>query len=123
MKHTPGPWRVRRRINTEVGDHTKIAEVMYDIAAGKEERRKNKGIFHPDDEYFYIDELHPVQCGMDRDYHTWEGGIENEADAKLMAAAPDLYEALREMSVFGSCSMESTWEKVLNALAKAEGRK
>src|SRR4051812_37585185 len=46
-------------------------------------------------------------------------GEEAEANARLIAAAPELYEALKALIVL---SDSAAWDKAFAALAKAEGR-
>lgn len=50
---------------------------------------QNKGHFHPDDEWYTLDEFYPVETSTDRDYGYYEGGIEKEDDAAFIAAAPE----------------------------------
>ena len=50
---------------------------------------------------------------------------EAEANARLIAAAPEMYEALKQLQVFyetGSMDFQVTKQAVLSALAKAEGK-
>lgn len=68
----------------------------------------------------------------DNDFLGWEivgppesqrGQFERGADARLIAAAPEMYEAL--VSLFGAEFLEDTgpaWNQARAALAKAEGR-
>jgi hypothetical protein len=117
MSFTPGPWRVRCHKN--YGDDTPF----YEIAAGKEERHINKGQFHPDNAIYFTDEFTVVQCGMDRDYNTYEAGIANIEDANLIAAAPELYEQLKNaLSIIDCYEQGAHVEAMRQAIAKAEGR-
>lgn len=53
------------------------------------------------------------------------GGINNRFDAHLIAAAPDLYEALKKAAyLYESCGVTKSDEymTLIAALAKAEGR-
>ena len=89
--HTPGPWRVRCRVDR--GYDLKGTDKYFYIAAGFERWHDNKGHFHPDDARYVLDEHHVVALGSDRDHDSPEGGIQNEADANLIAASPDLLKA------------------------------
>lgn len=60
----------------------------------------------------------------------WDCGIaivyrdeESEANSRLIAAAPDMYEALELVAKSGafSCFEDSMWDAVNDALAKARG--
>lgn len=44
---------------------------------------------------------------------------QSEANAQLIAAAPDLYEALQRLDRFGHT--DATWDYALRAMAKARG--
>ena len=46
-----------------------------------------------------------------------------EADARLIAAAPEMYEALRNIENDDGHMPETIWKMVQDALAKAEGRR
>lgn len=100
--YTPGPWRVTREVNVDERDRNEINKTLYAIASGRQEGPfPNKGHFHPSDAEFYTHENYVVKLSTDRDYGYYEGGIENKADANLIAAAPDLYEALKELLNYG----------------------
>ena len=60
----------------------------------------------------------------DSGFGVWRGGsAEAEANAHLISAAPDLYEALRDLvRTGGDDHMPGYWEAAEAALAKAEGR-
>ncbi len=49
-------------------------------------------------------------------------GANNEADARLIAAAPELYEALCDMVSDRSCLSDATIDFARTALAKARGQ-
>jgi hypothetical protein len=53
------------------------------------------------------------------------GAVESEANARLIAAAPDLLEALEELLVQreGHYSTQTAWDKARAAIAKARGEK
>jgi hypothetical protein len=92
---TPGPWFPVELIDTDERDVNVIDKRAFEIAAGKREGPfQNKGRFHPSQAEYYTHEMRVVEAGMDHDYSTIDGGIANEADARLIAAAPDLYHAL-----------------------------
>lgn len=45
------------------------------------------------------------------------------ADANLIAAAPDLYDALRDVLLNAGSAIDTEWlERAMTAIAKAEGR-
>src|SRR6266700_2912623 len=97
VKHTPGPWRIRSHRNLDERDRTKITSVRYSVSAGKQEGPfENKGWFHPEDATFFKDELYVVEVYFDSEFNYEGGGIENEADARLIAAAPTM---LKELEV------------------------
>ena len=105
MSHTPGPWR----IDVNEGANGNDSEVTYEILAG------NKVV---------------VAVALDRDYSYPEGGIALLDDALLIAAAPDLLEALKAAKDalrsyrYGNSSPELAEEIVRHAvaaIAKAEG--
>jgi hypothetical protein len=99
-KHTPGPWEVTRLIaeNTQDNDYPG-AEVSFREASD-----------HPHDA--------AIQIWSER----------AEADAHLIAAAPDLLEALRDLrdachSAYQRGSMDpEPFVRAGNVIAKAEGR-
>ena len=115
MTHTPGPWRVRCVVDR--GRDLEGTDKCFRIAAGTESWRENM----------------VVALSFDRDYGYPEGGIQNEANARLIAAAPELLEACRLVVAWlTSFSMPPTStiaEKqehlaILDAaIAKAEGVK
>jgi hypothetical protein len=64
-----------------------------------------------------------VQIGKDADYTT---GNVNAADARLISAAPDLYEALQEIvdaTDTGWEHLDATFTRARAALKKARGEK
>lgn len=116
--HTPGPWRVRRIVDR--AKDLSYCDVHFGIAAGSEEWRDNAGHWHPDDSKFAVDEIEVVALGYDRDYGYPEGGIRNEADARLIAAAPDLLSACKALIDEGPSN--DVKRLVEAAIAKAEGK-
>jgi len=51
-----------------------------------------------------------------------DGLLEERANARLIAAAPELLGALKALIKFGLCENEQVWADALSAIAKAEGR-
>lgn len=97
---TDGPWRKRRCINNDERDRCLIVDVVYGISAGEQKGPfENKGHFHPENEFYYTDEIDVVAVGMDRDFGTYEAAIEKEPDAEFIAnARTDVPELLRRLA-------------------------
>ena len=87
--YTPGPWAVHCRLDEKEGTL----------------------VFHaPQDS----DHRHVCDCSFGSSI----GAEENAANARLIAAAPEMLAALHN-----ACSAYPDWEFVTSAIAKAEGRK
>ena len=100
-KHTPGPWMLSQTKHESVVDSWHI-----DIGKHKIPLFPYKRIYSED----------RTQSGLVTD-------AEHIADARLIAAAPDLLDALQQLCnerKAGLASLE-TWEKARAAIAKAEG--
>lgn len=105
-KFTPGPWCACQK-RTIHGDGITI-DADYSISA-----MQNKI------PWYGLATVITSTEGGDRDE-------EGEANAHLIAAAPDMYEALESFVDFFSCvkdtkSVPEIWESAKNALAKARG--
>jgi hypothetical protein len=88
MAATPGEWRAVKRINVTEADPGIIESALYEICAGAMYGPyKNKGRFHPSNAEYFSHEIDIVSCSIDRDYLTYEGGIDNELNAAYIAAA------------------------------------
>lgn len=88
---TPGPWRARRASwehGLESPNDWNHPEV-WGIAAGEETVHQNKGHFHPENVKYSVDEIQVVEISHDRDWGTAEAAISREADAHLIAHAPN----------------------------------
>lgn len=103
--HTPGPWTVTKHTNSPRDG----GETLYSINGP--------------------DESGVVEIGMDRDYGSYEAGIPLEADALLIAAAPDLLKALilvRAALASANYEIDEVDREALEAaeaaIAKAEGK-
>lgn len=102
---TPGPWTAMRNINPEAGE-----EWVRDICA---------------------DDGDALPSIIEGAYFVCSTDEENEANARLIAAAPEMYEALRRLEKFTTEFLEEVPVGTNNidalrlaraALAKAEGR-
>ena len=104
MNYTKGEWKV------EYPNWTMIAVLTMDEEVGYET-------------YKYIAEVNPCEDGRFLDG-------EETANAHLIAAAPDMYEALKGLCIAYNMDEHSIilnqdpeyWERTFKALAKAEGR-
>src|SRR5688500_2102326 len=100
-EHTPGPWFVERG-----------TIVRYDREANPSHWRS------------------PAVCHTGMTHGMGVAGLEDEANARLIAAAPDLLAALREVGRLRLATSEGSlrvradrmWEIARQAIAKAEGR-
>jgi len=102
MKHTPGPWKADNHI---IGDGWRVFVPRHDEA----------------DQHDAI-----------ADVETWQSDTETEANARLIAAAPDLLDALKnvldelhkhhKMNVKKDYSLMVADSVARKAIAKAEGR-
>lgn len=101
--HTPGPWVFKREVHKGDVDHIATVAWVGDIRVGRD-------------------------CGSAH-LCNYESHGSNAADARLIAAAPDLLEALRKAVVLlaGACvhapelDPHDTYEAVSAAIAKATG--
>lgn len=94
---TPRPWRVVRKINVNSLDGNIIDEVFWGVAAGDREGPfENKGHFHPEEAEYWRDEITVVEVVLNCEYSEYEGGISNEANARLIVQAVNAHEALVE---------------------------
>jgi len=119
VKHTPGPWRVREKIwnRDKFGNGVKVLSIV----AGAEEWKANKGHSHPDDATYVVDEFQILDT-YTVDYNFDVPMIYREADAHLIAAAPDLLEALKAVKARRIAWPAEIEKAVFAAIAKAEGR-
>jgi hypothetical protein len=99
-KHTPGPWVTERDSKFITGNLS----------------------------YFYVEANDCPVCEISADYITWFNKKEQEleANARLIAAAPEMLEALKAIlkendGVCPDCVYASTWDLMEDAVAKAEG--
>ena len=95
MKHTPGPWKVREPDHFVDGlAHMVVSE-------------------HPQEGYWHIAEI-----------GTHNGRKESEANARLIAAAPEMLEALKEAQVciFMAEGSSEIYCKIGKIIDKTEGR-
>ncbi len=98
IKHTPGPWEYRSR---ELDDWGVVRADGFVIC----QARDKKGM-----------------SDVAQSKHRADGTDPFEANARLISAAPDMYEALANLeNDDGRCMPASAWELVQNALAKARG--
>ncbi len=118
MGHTPGPW--------EVDLHSDTDEVLNVVSERSEEESPDKS----GDKIVRANWIAELDAGLDFDMSEDER-IEaldtNGSNARLIAAAPELLEALYVLAsdkwVERSLSEQATWlKKAHAAIAKAEGR-
>jgi dTDP-4-dehydrorhamnose reductase len=108
MKHTPGPWEVTQRSAGEWGSAGQWGVAAHYLDRGGQRRRI-------------------AMCGSPRTYSNPELDAEDRANARLIAAAPDLLAALRAMVALDECEahFEEAYERILPearaAIAKATG--
>ena len=98
-KFTPGPWRIDRETRHDCGYS-----------------RSSRGIVDPDGK--------PVLLFDPSDGEYNPAIDEDSADVHLIAAAPELYQALvlaKDMMVANDCSLPKTFEVIDAALSKARG--
>lgn len=94
-KHTPGPW-FETVVPTSAGSAINIHSADHRIAI------------------IYVD---GIRKGIDDELPR---SIENRANARLIAAAPELLEALQDLCSFDLLTQEK-WDKARAAIAKATG--
>lgn len=125
-KHTPGPWRweislCSKRLHL-VGGKTRFDLTVMDFArwgmSGASMRLRddveNMNIMHRCEKW-----AKPVPG---REHHAeWFQDIDHP-DALLIAAAPDLLAALKEVSENAASDSPEMWERVSAAIDKAEGK-
>ncbi|KMM77055.1 hypothetical protein ACP93_02500 [Xanthomonas sp. NCPPB 1128] len=99
-KWTPGPWALET-VQTTCGSCHKIGSFP---SAGA--RKEVPACVYADNIRIGLDEGSPI-------------AVELLANARLIAAAPDLYEALQRLEQFGHT--DATWDFALRAMAKARG--
>jgi hypothetical protein len=93
VQHTPGPWSINRSVDKRSGWHVRGGEKLKDAAKAPSICRLSVN-GHPDD----------VQ-----------------ANAHLLAAAPELLEALEEALIMAEAGLEFRSEKARHLIAKAKG--
>lgn len=99
MPHTPGPW-THDEVRTQVGRAFRIGT--------SEMLQAGKGC-----------------CIIYDDYPSGEKSEQRKANAELITAAPDLYEALKDiMELYGpgTLATEEIYDKACRALSKAQGK-
>ena len=94
-KHTQGPWQA-----------VQLEEGLFEIRSR------------------YAERLPIVTLDKRRDGHEGYRTVETPANAYLIAAAPELFEALKDIreNNLGSVERKRGWDNALTAIAKAEGR-
>lgn len=102
MKHTPGPWNFKDSSLTIV-----------------------RGIVTPEDvDCYHVEALATDERGRQRrdsvGYLHRDGGEECEANARLIAAAPDMLEALENIENDDESIPFRIWEMIQNAIRKAK---
>jgi hypothetical protein len=110
MQHTPGPWHATCGEEWKTGNGEHIQWGRFDISAGSANGE--------DEHYYRIASVSNVN-----------NSEQNQWNAKLIAAAPDMLEALRKAVVLlaGACvhspelEPHETYEAVSAAIAKATG--
>lgn len=98
-KHTPGPWRIKWSV--------------YPAMEGL------RGEIRRVDQIFGADGSVVIEKGQDYDDPGYAG---SEEDGRLIAAAPDLLEALKHVRDHVAEDLPSMWQMVDDAIAKAEGK-
>lgn len=115
MTHTPGPW-ARSKYVLNFG-RVITREAHLDRPCGASVKREQCR-----DKY-----MQTIASVSQHPCHLSGGVAEAEANERLIAAAPELYEALLHMKTCGACA-EDNWNaceggrRAEAALAKAEGR-
>ena len=112
-RHTPGPWRVR-----------------YIAGGGYDTLSSAYRILHGPDDYDRVVEVDTrdyYDCIKADDYQHYgtESSVEAEANAHLIAAAPDLLRAAKAIASFAVSWQPLTpgdIKELTDAIAKAEGR-
>lgn len=103
--HTPGPWRVYIQ---ELADKEEVKRELCRLVDGTPDFQPHL-VYVTDDDW----DLAPAVTGC---------GKCSEANGRLIAAAPDLLEALKECaSHAGGDIGDIDWEKVRAAIARATG--
>jgi hypothetical protein len=97
-QHTPGPW-IKNVVPTSAGSAITIQSADHRIAI------------------IYVD---GIRKGIDDELPR---SIENRANARLIAAAPDLLEALQHLMVAHGEQLDYAFQQAQDAIAKATGEK
>lgn len=125
QKHTPGPWKV---YDAEFGaseGQPKTALGHLDIRKAIEDKSSGHGlplftILGPSEDHFR------QICHADPIYNGERNILLEEANARLIAAAPDLLEALKgtlhRLQMLNVHDNHPTIEKAIAAIQKAEGK-